>query len=222
MFHRNKSVNSYSTIIQKNDIIYHMSMDSYDNFEKLITEMNVNNIIDSKNGYTALHYAIKLNNENMMEYLLNMGADPYLKTLTNEDAFDISLKYQSKFVISHKLNDLKENSKELQKTISIINKENNDFNINNKYLLKTVDELIIKNNLLKVQVIDLNKEKTCKNNSLFKKNSTLLISLESSITENDSLKNDKENLKTEFKSLKRKYDSLDESYSGLLSKFKRT
>jgi hypothetical protein len=33
MFHCNKSVNSYSTIIQKNDIIYHMSMDSYDNFE---------------------------------------------------------------------------------------------------------------------------------------------------------------------------------------------
>jgi ankyrin repeat protein len=108
--------------------------------------MNVNNIIDSKNGYTALHYAIKLNNEIMIEYLLNMGADPYLKTFTNEDAFDISLKYQSKFVISYKLNDLKENSKELQETISIINKEKNDLNENSKELQETISIINKENN----------------------------------------------------------------------------
>ena len=82
MNYRKTSVN-FSTTFQNNDILYYISTGNYEEFTKLITEANVNNIIDTKNGYTSLHYAIRLDNEKMMEYLLNMGANPYLKTLTN-------------------------------------------------------------------------------------------------------------------------------------------
>ena len=238
MDYRKTRVNFYSTTSKNSDILYFMSIGNYDDFSKLITEANVNNIIDTKNGYTALHYSIRLDNEKMMEYVLNMGANPYLKTLTKEDAFDLSLKYQTKFVITHQLDDMKEINKELQKTISTLNKKINDMDINSKYLVKSVDELVMKNNLLKTQVYDLKKEQTClktKNNFITQENSSLLFSKSSVETKNDSLrkdivvlqdqviflKQDKEGLTTELKSLKRKYDSLDQSYSGLLTKIKK-
>lgn len=238
MDYRKTRVNFYSTTSKNSDILYFMSIGNYDDFSKLITEANVNNIIDTKNGYTALHYAIRLDNEKMMEYVLNMGANPYLKTLTKEDAFDLSLKYQTKYVITHQLDDMKEVNKELQKTISTLNKKINDMDINSKYFAKSVDELIGKNNLLKTQVYDLKKEQAClktKNISLTHENSSLLFSKSSIETKNDglkkdvvvlqdqviSLRHDKEGLTTELKSLKRKYDSLDQSYSGLLTKIKK-
>jgi len=238
MEYRKSRVNFYSTMSKNSDILYFMSIGNYDDFSKLITEANVNNIIDTKNGYTALHYAIRLDNEKMMEYVLNMGANPYLKTLTKEDAFDLSLKYQTKFVITNQLDDMKEINKELQKTISTLNKKINDMDINSKYLIKSVDDLVMKNNLLKTQVYDLKKEQTClktKNSSITQENSSLLFSKSSVEIKNEglkkdivvlqdqviSLKQDKEGLTTELKSLKRKYDSLDQSYSGLLTKIKK-
>ena len=238
MEYRKTRVNFYSTTSKNSDILYFMSIGNYDDFSKLITEANVNNIIDTKNGYTALHYAIRLDNEKMMEYVLNMGGNPYLKTLTKEDAFDLSLKYQTKFVITHQIDDMKEINKELQKTISTLNKKINDMDINSKYFVKSVDELVMKNNLLKTQISDFKKEQVClksKNTFITQENNNLSFSLSSIETKNDglrkdvvvlqdqviSLRQDKEGLTTELKSLKRKYDSLDQSYSGLLTKIKK-
>jgi ankyrin repeat protein len=218
--------------------LYYISTGNYEEFSKLITESNVNNIIDEKNGYTALHYAVRLNNDKMMEFLLNMGANPYLKTSVNEDTFDLSLKYQTKYVITYQLNDLTETNKELHKTISSINKKINDMNVNNKYLVKSVDDLVTKNNLLKTMSCTMKKEQTelkNKNNILTIEKNSLIFSKSSCELKNNnlkkdiellqdnivSLKKDNECITTDFKSLKRKYDSLDQSYSGLLTKMRK-
>lgn len=230
---------SSNNTFKMNDILYFMSTDNYEDFSKLITESNVNNTIDTKNGYNALHYAIRLNNEKMMEYLLNMGANPYLKSYTKEDAFDLSLKYQTKYVITYELNDMNETNKELKTTISTLNKKINDIDCMNKRLTRSVNDSAIKNSLLKNQVNELKKEQTSlknKNISLMNNNNDLLFSKSSIETKNDSLKRDVVNLQneitslkednngltTEIKSLKRKYDSLDKSYNGLLTKIKKT
>ena len=53
-------------------------------------------------GYSAIenYYYSLLNeyyffNDKMIEYLLSMGANPYLKTTDGQDAFDLSLRYQT-------------------------------------------------------------------------------------------------------------------------------
>jgi chromosome segregation ATPase len=215
-----------------------MSIGNYDVFSNLITNANVNNIIDTKNGYTSLHYAIKFDNEKMMEFLLNMGANPYLKTVSNEDSFDLSLRYQNKYVISHQLNNLKEVDQALQKRVSKLEKKISDMDINNNYLVKSVDDLVMKNNLLKTQVCDLKKEQTClknKNGSLIHENTNLLVEKSSIEKKNNEFKKDiilledkvlifkKDNevLNNDLKSLKRKYNDLDQSYSGLLAKIRK-
>jgi hypothetical protein len=231
MEYRNRT--TITQTIKKSDILYFMSTGNYEEFSRLITEANVNDIIDTKNGYRALDYAIRFDNEKMITYLLNMGANPYLKNLSKEDAFDLSLKYHTKYVIVHQLNDAKEINKELQRTITSLNRKVNDVETNNKFLVKSIDELVLTNNILKTEISDIKKEHLIlrnKNASLLEDNSSLRLAKTSLETKNVSLKRDfdkmneevfslkKENetLLTEQKSTKVKYDNLYRSYKGLL------
>lgn len=201
-----------TTIISDNakNIIYFMSTDNYVEFSKLINEGNVNNIIDTKNNYTALHYAVKFNNDKMIEYLLNMGANPLIKTVNHQDAFDLSLKYQTKCVFNYEIEELKETNKYLKCDVSALQKRINTLNTNNKYLDSSVTRLMASNDTLKKQVSTLTKEK---NSAISEK-----ISAEK---EKDELSKECTILGTEMKNLKRKYDSLDQSYSGLLNKMRK-
>lgn len=219
-----------------NDIIYSISIDNFEELTKLINKNNVNDIIDNKNGYNALHYAVKFNNNKMIDYLLSIGANPYIKTgsnsaftfITQEDAFDLSLKFQSKHIISYELNENKKKNSEFQRTVSSLEKKVLNLDTNNKYLINSVDELILKNNLLKkdnsvLKIANTNLNKS--NNSLSennirldKENSDLKKEVIILKDKNSLLKKEYDTLDTNHKSLKRKYDSLDESYCGLLNK----
>jgi hypothetical protein len=221
------------------DIIYSLSTDNYEEFTRLVNKNNVNDIIDNKNGYNALHHAIRANNNKMIDYLLSIGADPYIKTGSNssfsfiiqEDAFDLSLKFQNKHIITYELNENKKKNSELQKTISTLEKKILNLDTNNKYLVNSVDDLIFKNNLLKK---DYNSLKTTNLNSN-KLNNSLTASNLKLDTENKELKKkvsfldetlsivkkENETLLTNNKSLKRKFDSLEESYCGLLNKTRK-
>jgi len=206
---------------RNDNILFAMTTDNYLEFAKYITEVNVNNIIDSKNGFTALHYAVKFNNEKMIEYLLNMGANPRLQTNTNKDAFDLSLKYQSKCAIMYELNDKCETSKELQKTISFLEKKIITLNENNIYLMKTANEAVRKNDFLRVQNNEKENENLGlkhKNSELFQENSSLKSNNVSLCDEISTLKKDNSVLKEDNIKTKRKYNSLDQSYIGLLNK----
>ena len=185
------------SIQSKNDsILYAIILDNFIEIRKLITEANVNSVIDTKNNYTSLHYAVKTNNERLITFLLNMGANPKIQTNTGEDSFDLSLKYQSKHVIVHELTDKTETNRQLTTDISSLEKKISVLNENNKYLIKTADEGLVKNTLLKTQLNELK-------------------------SENSSLKEEVIHLKEDLNKSKRKYDSLDESYTKLINKMRK-
>lgn len=226
------------TTIKGSDIIYCMSIDDLKGLKNLVNDLNVNQVIDTKNKYTALHYAIRFNNELMIDYLLSIGANPSLKTIDNQDCFDLSLKYQTKVVYEYQIKDLKLNVSELKGTVSALERKIQNNTDNTKYLVKSIDDLVLKNNNFKYDLAEVKKENSLlktKNSSLIKENSSLLDSktrLENIRednkkeiiylqTENKSLNKSVDSLNSEIKTLKRKYDSLDESYNGLLTKIQK-
>ena len=182
------------------NIIFALSTDNYDELKKLITESNINNVIDIKNGYTPIHYAIKFNNDRMIEYLLNMGANTSIRTLNDGDAFDISLKYQSKSTFSYEIKELKNVKGTFQKTISALEKKIITLETNNRYLAKSVDDMLFKIDNLK------NDNKDLKQRNL----SLETIHSELNIEHNEVLRS--------HKNIKRKYDDLEKSYDGVLAK----
>lgn len=54
----------------------------------LLNPGNVNNVIHEKNGYTALHLAFLMQNEDLIKFLVNIGANPLIKTRKNQRIFD--------------------------------------------------------------------------------------------------------------------------------------
>ena len=152
-----------------NDIIYNLSIDNYDSFILLINESNVNDIIDTKNGYTALHYAIMFNREKFITFLLEKGAYTDIKTYENQDAFDLSLKYQNKTAFLHEIHKKNKVNSELQRIIMMKEKDIKNLEINNKYLDGIFNEVTVKNSLLKKDIENLKEE----NNSLKTGNQTL-------------------------------------------------
>ena len=229
---------SQTSTIKGSDIIYCMSIDDLKGLKNLVTDSNVNQIIDTKNKYTALHYAIRFNNESMIDYLLSIGANPSLKTIDNQNSFDLSLKYQTKTVYEHEIKDLKLNVSELKGTVSALERKIENSAVNTKYLVKSIDDLVLKNNNLKYDFSEIKKDNLSlksRNSSLLKENSSLLdtksrlenirddnkkemIYLQN---ENNTLNKSVDTLNSEIKTLKRKYDSLDESYNGLLTKIQK-
>ena len=133
-----------------------------------------------------------------------MGANPKLQTnIKDEDAFVLSLKYQSKHVIMYELNEKTELNKELQKTVSSLEKKIIFINENNAFLKKMNDTAVQKNDILRVELIqEQNKNLRFKNDNIF-------------------LQKDNEELKSNNFSLKRKYDNLSVSYDGLLKVIKK-
>jgi FtsZ-binding cell division protein ZapB len=207
---RRTQLNFFSTKPSNADIIYCITTDNYQELTTLVTEANVNAVIDTKNKFTALHYAIRSDNDKMITFLLNMGANPNLKTADKQDAFDLSLKYQNKTAFSYEIEEVRLSNGELQKTISTLQKKINTMDTNSRYLIKSVDELVLKNSNLKDDISLLRKD----NGSLKTENSSLKAEVE--LTRKDN-----EVLTANIGSLKRKYDKLEDSYSGLLNKLRK-
>jgi ankyrin repeat protein len=182
---------SRTDTITCNGIIYNIITNKVKDLERHINEANINNVIDNKNGYTALHYALRTGNEDIIQYLLNMGADPYIKTSDNQDAFDLCLKYNTKYVIKYKIDELKELNADLNKNLVSTQSKLTEMTKNNRYMIKAFDELS-----MKYSKVDSENEK-----------------LKDEVI---SLREDNESLNTNMNSLKRKYSNLEKSYSGLL------
>jgi ankyrin repeat protein len=165
------------------DIIYNLSTDNYEAFAALLNESNVNDIIDTKNGYTALHYAIMFNREKFITFLLEKGANTDIKTSENQDAFDLSLKYQNKISFLHEIDKKNKANSELQRIITMKERDIKDLEINNKYLDDMFNEVTLKNSLLKVDNENLKEEI-------------------------NTLKNGNQTLKRKYDKLEQSYDSL--------------
>lgn len=229
---------AYLSKSESSDILYNISIDNLNELKTLITVENVDNIIDTKNGYTALHYAIKLNHDKIIDFLLKMGANPNIKTYDKQDSFDLSLRYQSKSVISHEINDKKATCNSLQNTVTVLERKINNLETNNKYLTKSSDDANHKIGILKDEVSSLKKDNTVLKNNVSRstnendnlRNSKIKLENEKNILSHElkiakdeisTITKERDTLETSFKSLKRKYDKLDESYSGLLEKSRK-
>jgi ankyrin repeat protein len=163
------------------NLIYYLSIGNIHEIKNHINETNVDNVIDDKNRFTALHYAIKFGDKEIINYLLGLKASITKKTATGEDAIDLSFKYHNKDVINATLIEKNTQIKNLQKDIDLSEKKRRNLESNNSYLVKSVDNLVEKNDNLKFEINvlqDKNKELDEGFNKLKRKYSSLETSYE--------------------------------------------
>ncbi len=98
------------TTSQSDEIIFAIVTGNLREVTRLVNTSNVNNVIDVKNRYTALHYAVKLPNNEIVEYLMNCGSDPSIKQNEGKDSIDLSIEANKRFLINKVIN---KNEKEL-------------------------------------------------------------------------------------------------------------
>ena len=120
--------------------IFNIVTENIDNLRKTLNRDNVNNVIDEKNGLTALQYAVKQGNKDIINLLLTLNANTQVKTANGEDLIDLSLKYHNRNIIDFM-------SKSKDDKITSLNKDINQLkdDIHNKdskitYLNKSLDQ----------------------------------------------------------------------------------
>ena len=86
-----------------NKILFYIVTGNLVELRKLINNSNIDNIIDTKNNYTALHYAVKLPNNNIVEYLMSCCANPNIKQNEGKDAIDLSIESNKRYLIDNLL-----------------------------------------------------------------------------------------------------------------------
>jgi len=129
-----------STIFQNNDndsIICAIVTGNLIQVKKLVDKSNVNKIIDLKNKYSAIHYA--LGNNEILQYLLDLGADPKLRQCEGYDSFELSVRLGKTYIFDYykqnqelKISNLEYENKDLLK-------KNNNLTEANAYLSKSIE-----------------------------------------------------------------------------------
>jgi ankyrin repeat protein len=119
--------------------------------------------LNPNNKYTALHYAIKFELNDIIQFLLSKGADLDACDNCGNDCYDLALKYDIKIIINKMKKPRDNEIKALQE--EIINKKrriddleykNRDLKHENEYISKINNELSDKNKKLKSDNDDLN------------------------------------------------------------------
>jgi ankyrin repeat protein len=188
------SGSSVSRDSDKNSIVYAVVTGNINEIKRLINKFNVNDIIDTKNRYTALHYAIQVRNEEIIRYLMQLDAEPLIKNNEGQDAFDMSIRFQIRTVIDEELLDRNNTIKIQQDTI----------NANNEkcaFYQSTID-------IQKNQNSDLKNQLSIANKEISQYKST-----------NITLSNDNKALSKLVSSQKEEYDTLEKSHISLKRKY---
>jgi ankyrin repeat protein len=150
-------------VLTENKILEILLNNNLSELQKLITPTNVNNILNPNNKYTALHYAIKFELNDIIQFLLSKGADLDACDNLGNDCYDLALKYDIKIIINKMKKPRDNEIKALQE--EIINKKrriddleykNRDLKHENEYISKINNELSDKNKKLKSDNDDLN------------------------------------------------------------------
>jgi len=197
-YNTNKSIST--------DIIYAIATDDMNSVKRLIRSTNVNDIIDEKNGFTALHIAITKSSDNdIVKYLLSIGADSTILTRKNQDSCDLAFDHRKRYIFTHTI------EQKQQK----------------------IDELLIKNDTLNAKIIDLNdrnqyltkaNEGYSERIKLLQKNEVEPIKsqLKNSSTEVSRITKLYDETSDECKSLKRKIDDLTQENTKLKTNLKES
>lgn len=198
--------NIFTITATDESIICAIVTDKIDELKKYVTDSNVNKIIDSKNGFTALHHAIKHGNKEIITYLLSLNPNTEIKTLCGDDIYDLSLKYHNRIIfdIINKKKDDKISS--LEKDVFRLNDDNKYKDTRINYLSKSIDQTYAKNQGLNTKITEAEKEIK----DLKKKNENM--SLELNNTQLDVLSN-----KRKFQDMDRKITNLENDNKSLLT-----
>jgi hypothetical protein len=137
---------------EKLNLIYYLSIGNINEIRLIVNNINIDDVIDEKNKFTALHYAIKFGDKEIINYLLSLKPSITKKTANGEDAIDISFKYHNRDVINATLLDKNNQIKNLQKDIDLSERKRRNLETNNSYLVKSVDGLVEKNDQLKYEI----------------------------------------------------------------------
>jgi chromosome segregation ATPase len=158
------TVNSSSLTSTHTDIIYAIAIDDLENVKRLINSSNVNNIIDSKNNFTALHIAIsKSSNSDTVKYLLSIGANPELKTKSNADSYDLAFDHRNRHVFNYAVEKANAKVDELLVKNDSLNAKINDLTDRNQYLAKSNEQYGIK---LRNELAPIKSQLTTSNNEV--------------------------------------------------------
>jgi ankyrin repeat protein len=214
--------NNISTIFSNNNdnfssIIVAIVTNNLSKVKTLINSDNVNDIIDTKNNYTALHYAVTLPNDDITKYILDLGANPKIKQNNGYDAHELSFmsgkKYIGKYFMDKQvliIDRLRDDNKILSQT-----KKYQDISITNynKRINELSDKIDVQNyNNIKLEKNNETATLACK--SL--KNTVTLLS-----SELTGLRNENKSLINENIKLKRSCDESDKAFTNLLKKQKK-
>ena len=139
--------NGMSTI--SDEIIFAVVTGNISEVTRLVNSSNVNNVIDTKNRYTALHYAVKQPNNEIVEYLMNCGADPSIKQNEGKDSIDLSIEANKRFLINKvfaknekELDELYAKYDEKNYSMKTLERKNKELNETNNYLQKTNSDYV--------------------------------------------------------------------------------
>ena len=141
MFNRKSS--NIQTINNDDSIIFAIVTNNLNKVKELINNNNVNKVIDNKNKYTSLHYAVTIaNNDDVIKYLLDIGADPKIEQIYGINSYELSLQSNKKYIyeyykikqqltiknLEYENNTLKRKVSELSNTIEYYDKSIDGYN----------------------------------------------------------------------------------------------
>lgn len=167
MFNSRNNIETLKTINRKEYILVSLLSRNNTKIKELLDQYNVNDIIDDVTGYTALHYAVTIpNNDDIVKYLLDNGANLKKLQKDNMDSYELATVSNKKFLFEYfknkqdaKLTDLEFKNTTLNNKITSLEKMN-------KYLESTFDTYNEKIKTLKTEII----KKDDENNKLKRKN----------------------------------------------------
>ena len=200
------NINNNNNINLNDSIICAIATDKINDLKRYVNKENVNKIIDTKNRFTALHYAIQMRNEQMIKYLLSLDAEPKIKNGNGQDAFDMSLTFQMRTVIDCELAEKESDIKTHQQTINSITSKLSVTEKNVEYLQSTINKSNTEMRIVKNETEQL--RNTLSNNKL------RIADLEFT---NSQYKSRCDKLTVENTDMKRKLDKLQTDYSVLES-----
>jgi len=157
-----RSASTTTITANKNDtIIFYTVTGNLSEIKKKINTTNANSVIDMKNGYTILHYAVGLENTDIIKYILDCGGDTKIKTKQGKDSYELANEKNRVFIHSYYItkkedenyklrsanDELKYKVKTLEDKIEYGNKSSDGFNLKinklteeNTTLKRKVDE----------------------------------------------------------------------------------
>ncbi len=137
------------TTTNSDEIIFAVVTGNFSEVTRLVNSSNVNNVIDIKNRYTALHYAVKQPNNEIVGYLMNCGADPNIKQNEGKDSIDLSIESNKRYLINiviakneKELDELYVKYDEKNYDVKTLERKNKELNETNNYLQKTNSDYV--------------------------------------------------------------------------------